>query len=67
MGNVARRTLPGGQGEDEELYERGSGVEEREEGRVRFRELPLMKFMNRFFSTASNLSCLLLKQSSLKS
>ena len=69
MGNVARRAFPSGQGEDEEeeFCVGGSGVEDRDEGRVRFRVLPVIKFMNLFFSTASNFSCLVLKHSSLKS
>ena len=60
-GNVARRTFPGGHAE---LW---AGSDDSEEGRGLFRCPPLMKFMNRFFSCASNLSCLDLKHSSLTS
>ena len=42
-------------------------MEEREDGRVRLRCLPLMKFIKRFFSFLSNLSCLAPKASSLAS
>ena len=52
-GSVVRRALAGGMGE----FCRGSGVEDRDEGRVRLRWPPLMKCMNRFFSVDSYLLC----------